>query len=151
MAGIMHRYRKWVIPEKIHTPDGWHDFLTPLPPRFPGPLDPPSCPDFQVQRPPLPPRFPLISLEALILIESRWKTRKITFRRFFLLFLKTLVNIFAKLISIINKCERVTFERACSSLNATCLFSTPHQIHKIRKFKRLCTNFSNKKFERRFE
>ena len=80
----------WVIPEKIHTPppppaNGWQDFFTPpppLPPGFPGPLEPPSHPDFQVQRLPLPPGFPLISLEALILIESQWKRRKITFERF---------------------------------------------------------------------
>ena len=64
---------EWVIPEKIHTPptDGMI-FFTPPPPGFPGPLDPPSCPDFQVQRPPLPPGFPLISLEGLILIEIQW-------------------------------------------------------------------------------
>ena len=77
----------WVIPEKIHTPptDGMI-FLTPPPPGFPGPLDPPSRPDFQVQRPPLPPGFPLISLEGLILIEIQWKGRKITFRRCFCYF-----------------------------------------------------------------
>ena len=61
-------------------------FLTPPPPGFPGPLDTPSRPDFQVQRPPLPPGLPLISLEGLILIEIQWKGRKITFRRCFCYF-----------------------------------------------------------------
>ena len=69
-----------------HPPTDGMIFLTPPPPGFPGPLDPPSRPDFQVQRPPLPPGFPLISLEGLILIEIQWKGRKITFRRCFCYF-----------------------------------------------------------------
>ena len=86
-----------------HPQDGWQDFLTPSSTRISRTTRSPLLPGFPSPKTPLPPGFPLISLEALILIESQWKRRKITFRRFFWLFLKTLVNIFAKLISIINK------------------------------------------------
>ena len=119
--------------KKSTPPNIWQDFLTPPPStRISGTTRPPLLPGFPSPKTPLPPGFSLISLEALILIESQWKRHKVQKKKIFLLFLKTLVHIFAKLISIILYNKHVTFERACSSLNATCLFSTPHQIHRIR-------------------
>ena len=53
-----------------HTPDGWQEFLTPLPPRFPVPLDPCPRPDFQGQRPPSRLDFPDFFMGAKFNIQS---------------------------------------------------------------------------------
>ena len=114
-----------------HPPDGWHDFLTPPSTRISGSTRPPLPPGFPSPKTPPPARISINFFRGLNFNRKSIEKTQNYIRKIFLLFLKTLVNIFAKLISIINKFERVTFERAlaCSSLNATCLFSTQSTPH----------------------
>ena len=102
-------------------PDGWHYILTPPSTRISGTTRPPLPPGFPSPKTPPPARISINFFRGLNFHRKSMEKTQNCIRK----------NIFAKLISIINKFERVTFERPCSSLNATCLFSaqsTPHYM-----------------------
>ena len=115
-----------------HTPDRWQDFLIPPCARVAETVTPPSHPDFQG----LPCKLPLIfgGHNFNNIINSQWKRRKIAFRRSFFVIFQNFGE-YWHISTFSNNYKQVSFlcrVNLLLSINATCLFSTPHQIHRMR-------------------
>jgi len=82
LAYILFSYNNGLFQKKYTHPRRMASiFDPPLLTGFPRPLEPPSCPDFQAQGPPLPPGFPLLFLKALTGNNRQWKRCNISSKR----------------------------------------------------------------------